>query len=435
MLDENKLFIEDKTLNDLKHKLVIDKKRLDEINDFLTTSDNKIIDDFLAVVKKYGTPEEINRKAKESGKIENLMMRLKEKKPSYVEDLEWLIEQRDKGAFITVDEYRKKILGDKAKDMEFNEDFAVTLEISACQYFPAFMKEARRAVEKQELMPGRFIRVRCMKEQEEDGDLLAMAAAMQIIGATWCETLDTRGTDGSNIHLGGPETITGYFGGVGQPNDYPLKWVDEFLYYYTNYGVKQVLNINPGTILLGYLMHKLGIDVEFKISVYMGNDNPYAVFWTLMAARLFSRKDGSTSLIGFNFSNSVNNTTIELSSYIRKALGLEDFVRFEHHILETWKSIVIQPYDRREELLEIASKVKNISAKHEGGEVEVDSKREHPSDILDYFLPKAEIEEKGLMPALIQNYMDKHEAINNTARALTEKGLSFIAAPLLHHRR
>jgi hypothetical protein len=363
------------------------------------------------------------------------MSRLKEKNSQYVKDIDWLVEQKEKGAFITIDEYRKKILGDKAENINFNEDFAVTLEISACQYFPAFMKQARQAVEKGELMPGRFIRVRCMKEQEEDDDLLAMTAAMQILGASWCETLDTKGTDGSNIHLGGPETITGYFGGVGQPNDHPIKWVDEFLYYYTNYGVKQVLNINPGTIFLGYLMHKLGIDIEFKISVYMGNDNPYAIFWTLMAARLFSREDGSTSLIGFNYSNSVNNTTIELSSDIRKALGLEDFVRFEHHILETWKSIVIQPYDRRDELLEIASKVKNISAKHEGGEVDIDSKREHPSDILDYFAPKADLEEKGLIPAVTQNYLDKHQAINNTARALTEKGLTFIAAPNLHHRR
>ncbi|GAH22594.1 unnamed protein product, partial [marine sediment metagenome] len=32
-----------------------------------------------------------------------------------------------------------------------------------------------------------------------------------------------------NVHLGGPDTITGYFGGVGQPNDFALKWVDEFL--------------------------------------------------------------------------------------------------------------------------------------------------------------------------------------------------------------
>jgi len=154
-----------------------------------------------------------------------------------------------------------------------------------------------------------------------------------------------------------------------------------------------------------------------------------------MAAKLFSREDGSTSLIGFNFSNSVNNATIELSSEIRKSLDLENYVRFEHHILETWKSIVVQPYDRRGELLELASKVKNISAKHEGGETDIDSKREHPTDILDYFLPKSEIEEKGLMPHLTRNYLDKHEAINNTARALTEKGLTFIAAPKLHHRR
>src|SRR5512143_1809549 len=109
-------------------------------------------------------------------------------------------------------------------------------------------------------MPGRFIRVRQMKEQEEDqGDLTAFAAAMQIMGTSYVETLDTKGTDGSNVHLGGPETITGYFGGIGQPNEYPLKWVDEFLYYYTNYGIRQVLNINPGTVFLGYMLRKLGI--------------------------------------------------------------------------------------------------------------------------------------------------------------------------------
>jgi hypothetical protein len=418
---------------DLRDRLLIEDIRIKEINNYLMNPNNKIINDFISIIQKYGEPEEINNKAKENGKIENLMEKLEEKDLAYIKDLEWLIEQRDIGAFISVDEYRKMILGDKISNIHFNEDYAVTLEISACQYFPAFMKQARQALKNRELMPGRFIRVRCMKEQEEDGDLLAMAAAMQIIGASWCETLDTKGTDGSNIHLGGPETITGYFGGVGEPNDYPLKWVDEFLYYYTNYGVKQVLNINPGTILLGYLMHKLGINIEFKISVYMGNDNPYAVFWTLMAARMFSRDDGSTSLIGFNFSNSVNNITIELSSDIRRFLGLEDFVRFEHHILETWKSIVIQPYDRRDELIELVSKVKNISAKHEGAEINVDAERQHPSDILDYFIPKADLEAQDLISAVYQNYLDKHQAINNTARALTEKGLTFIAAPKLHH--
>ena len=418
----------------LQNKLRITEENLKSINDFLLDPSNPLIQKFMAVVEKYGSPEEINEKAANARKLDNLMEKLKVKKPEYVKDLEWLIEQRDAGKFIKLENYYKKVLGENYDPAAMKNDFAVTLELSALQYFPFLIEQAKQAINKQELMPGRIIRVRKMKEQVEDGDILAVAAAMNIIGASYVETLDTKGTDGSNVHLGGPETITGYFGGVGQPNHYPIKWLDEFLYYYTTYGVRQVLNVNPGTVLLGYFLHKIGVDIEFKISVYMGNDNPYAVFWTLMAARLFSRDDGSTSLIGFNFSNSVNNATIELSSEIRKALGLEDFVRFEHHILETWKSIVVQPYDRREEILELATKIKNLSAKHEGAEVEVDKTREHPTDILDYFLTKEEIEEKGLMPYLEQNYLDKHEAINNTARALTERGLTFIAAPKLHHR-
>ncbi|MEM2806600.1 MAG: hypothetical protein QXK86_07125, partial [Candidatus Bathyarchaeia archaeon] len=252
--------------------------------------------------------------------------------------------------------------------------------------------------------------------------------------------LDTKGTmpgpDGKpvNVHLGGPETITGYFGGVGVPNEYALKWVEEYLHYYMEYGVKQVLNTNSGTVLLGYLLHKLGIDIEFKISVFLGNDNPYSILWTLMTAKLFSRKDGTTPLIGFNLSNSVDNRTIELSAYIRKAFGFEDIVRIEHHITEAYKSIVRQPYDRLNELLEIANHVKNISAKHEGAPPEVEKTREHPSDILDYFMPKKEIMEKGLMPKLLANYLDKHDAVNRTAKTLTEKGLTFIAAQNLHKK-
>jgi hypothetical protein len=235
-----------------------------------------------------------------------------------------------------------------------------------------------------------------MKEQEEDGDLPAFAAAMQIIGASYVETLDTKGTDGSNVHLGGPETITGYFGGVGQPNTHALKWLDEFLYYYTNYGVRQVLNINPGTVLLGYLLHrKLGVDIEFKISVYMGNDNPYAALWTLIGAKLFARDDGTSPLIGFNWSNSVNNETMEITAQFRGDLGFEDVVRFEHHITETWKSIVRQPYNRRDELVALADHVCNISAKHEGGDPAVEQTREYPSDILDYFRDRAEIVDSG----------------------------------------
>ena len=420
-------------MTDLRNRLRIAPDRLEEINRFLLDPDNELINQLLTIVEKYGGPEEINRKAKEARDLEKLKGRLKAIDSPYLADIEWLEEQREKRAFISISEYRKRILGKQTEVIQFNKDNAVTLEISALQFFPWLIAEAKQAIEQRQLMPGRYIRVRNMKEQVEDqGDILAVAAAMQIVGASYVETLDTKGTDGSNVHLGGPETITGYFGGVGQPNDHPLKWVDEYLHYYTSYGIRQVLNINPGTVFLGYMLHKLGIDNEFKISVYMGNDNPFAVLWTLAGAKLFSRDDGTTSLIGLNFSNSVNNDTILASDQVRKAMGFENVVRFEHHITETWKSIVIQPYNRRDELVEIAKTVPNISAKHEGGDEAVEKTREHPTDILDYFMPKEEILKQGLMDAMEQNYLDKHEAVNATADALTRAGIDVICARNLH---
>ncbi len=419
-------------VSDLRQKLTIPTERLEAINSVLLNPDLRLINEFLAVVEKYGSPDEINRKAEEAGQLSSLLQRVKDIQPAYLEDLEWLDQQRKQQAFITIADYRRNILGKKVDQIQFNEEFPVTLEVSGTQYFPWVIQAAKIAIRQGTLMPGRYVKVRQMKEQEADGDLPAIAAAMQIIGATYVETLDTKGTDGSNIHLGGPETITGYFGGIGQPNEYALKWLDEFLYYYTNYGVRQVLNINPGTVLLSYLLHSIGVDIEFKISVFMGNDNPYAAFWTLLGAKLFSRDDGSSPLIGFNWSNSINNETMEITAEFRKGFDFEDIVRFEHHITETYKSIVIQPYNRRAELVEIASHVRNISAKHEGGDPDIDATRAHPSDILDYFRDKDEIIESGDWEFVTQNYLDKVEATNHTARALTEHGLSFIAATNLH---
>ncbi len=418
--------------DELRQLLRIPTDRLDGINEVLTNPNSQVINDFLEVVKKYGTPEEINNKAIKARQLEILYEHIKEIKPEYIQDLQWLEEQRDRGAFISIADYRQKVLGNRANSIQFNDDYAVTLEISGAQYFPYIRAAAERAIEDRYLMPARFIRVRKMKEQEADGDLPAFAAAMQIIGASYVETLDTKGTDGSNIHLGGPETITGYFGGVGQPNTHALEWLDEYLYYYTNYGIRQVLNINPGTVILGYLLYRLGVDIEFKISVFMGNDNPYAALWTLIGAKLFSRDDGTSPLIGFNWSNSINNQTLEITAQFRETLGFEDVVRFEHHITETFKNIVIQPYNRREELIEIAGHVANISAKHEGNDPEIDSTREHPSDILDYFRDKTEVIESGDWDALLINFLDKLDATNRTAWSLTENGLSFLAARKLH---
>ncbi|HUO42699.1 MAG TPA: hypothetical protein VMU35_06945 [Methylomirabilota bacterium] len=421
------------TPSTLRRKLKIPNSRLAYINKVLLDPKSSPINDILAVIAKHGSIEEINRKSEQARKLPNLMARLRKMKSPYVPDLEWLLSERDKKAFISVKDYRRRVLGDRADSMKFKKTNAVTLEISAFQYFPWIIAEARQSIEKRELMPGRFIRVRYMKESEADqGDLLAGMAAMQIIGASYVDTLDTKGTDGSNVHLGGPETITGYFGGIGEPNEYALKWLDEFLYYYANYGIYQALNINAGTVMIGFLIYLLGVNNEFKISVFAGTDNPYFVLSTLLMAKLFARPDGSTPLIGFNLSNSVNNRTIEISADIRKSFGFEDVVRLEHHITECYKHIVRQPYDRRAELIELAGHVKNISAKHEGGDPDVEAIREHPSDILEYFLKKSDVESQGLMPKLLANYMDKHAALNRTAEELTKHGLSFVAAKNLH---
>jgi hypothetical protein len=412
--------------------LKIDPSRLEAINSVLLDPNSRVMKNFLDIVAKYGTPDEINRKHRESRKMENLFKQVQAKAPEYIKDLNWLIEQRDSGAFVSVADYRLKVKGEAAKTIKFKDEYAVTLEVSALQYFPWIRVMAEQAIANKTLVPGRFIAVRNMKESEADGDLPAIVAALDIIGASFVETLDTKGTDGSNPHLGGPATITGYFGGIGQPNEHALMWLDEFLYYYTNYGVQHVLNFNAGTILLGFMLYKLGVDIQFKISVFFGSDNPYHALWIMMMAKMFSREDGTSPLIGFNWSNSINNETMELTADFRKALGFEKVVRFEHHITEPQKSIVIQPYNRRAELVEIADHVANIAAKHEGGDPEVDVTRAHLSDILDYFREKKEVIESGDWDNLQLNFMDKVAACNNSAHALTEKGLSFIAAKNLH---
>ncbi|MDH4010772.1 MAG: hypothetical protein OEU55_08655, partial [Desulfobacterales bacterium] len=207
-------------MSDLRNLLKISEDRLAEINALMTDPGNELINELLEVIEAFGGPQEINRKAQEAAKLENLMGRLTAATSPYLDDLNWLIEQRDNAAFIRMPDYYGRVLGDKAKAAEIDHKNAVTLEISALQYFPWLIAEARRSIDEGELMPGRYIRVRNMAEQETDnGDIMAIAAAMQIIGASYVETLDTKGTDGSNIHLGGPETITGYFGGVGQPNE------------------------------------------------------------------------------------------------------------------------------------------------------------------------------------------------------------------------
>ena len=108
-------------------------------------------------------------------------------------------------------------------------------------------------------------------------------------------------------------------------------------------------------------------------------------------------------------------------------------VRFEHHITETWKSIVKQPYDRRAELMQIAGHVAEHLGQARGRRRDLEMQtRKHPSDILDYFRAKKDVIDSGDWDNLQQNFMDKVDAANDTACELTKNRLSFIAARNLH---
>jgi hypothetical protein len=420
------------TRAEMRERLLIQAADVAAVNAFLASPDNPFVNSLFEVVDKYGGVEQINRAADEAGRLETRLERLREEHSPYLADVEWLAAQRDAGAFVTLPEYRRTVLGAAADTAAVDEESAVTLEISALQFFPWLIAEARQAIEKRELMPGRFIRERNMAEQSKaGGDLLAVCAAMQIIGATHVESLDTRGIDGANLMVG-LETITGYFGGIGEPNEHVLSYVDEYLHYFTEYGVREVLNFNIGTILAAFVLRKLGVRNEFKISVFMGVDNPWSVLWLLMGARLVGGSGGATSLSGINFSNSADSGTLRAASAAREALGLRETVRFEHHVTEAYKSIVRQPYERRAEVVEIAAEVPNISAEHEGGDPAVEAGRKHRSDILDYFISQNVIEAAGAMEALERNYLDKHAALNHTAADLIRAGIGVKAASLLH---
>ena len=142
---------------DYRQLLQIPTNRLEAINSVLLDPNSQVMNQFLAVVAKYGTPQEINKKHRAARKMENLFKLVEEKNPAYIKDLNWLIKQRDKGAFISVANYRKKVLGNAAKNMKFKDRNAVTLEVSALQYFPWVRVMAEQAIANKTLMPGRYI--------------------------------------------------------------------------------------------------------------------------------------------------------------------------------------------------------------------------------------------------------------------------------------
>ena len=130
---------------DLRSRLAIPADRIATLNAFLLDPDGRLLGDLLAIVARYGTPEAINEKARAAGALPALLERVRTTRPEYAADLEWLAEQRDAGAFVTVADYRRSVLGGRADEVDFREELAVALEISSLQYFPWVIASARRA--------------------------------------------------------------------------------------------------------------------------------------------------------------------------------------------------------------------------------------------------------------------------------------------------
>ena len=158
----------------LREKLRIKPDDLEAVSGVLSSPDNRLVGGLLDLVEKYGGVDAINRQADEAGRLETRIARLQDEGSPFLPGIEWLAEQRDAGAFVTLPEYRRSVMGSAADAMSFDEARAVTLEISALQYFPWLIDQARQAVERRELMPGRYIRVRNIAEQSAPGeDILA----------------------------------------------------------------------------------------------------------------------------------------------------------------------------------------------------------------------------------------------------------------------
>ncbi len=96
---------------ELRQRLHIPADRVETLNALLLNPETEAVNALLAVVAKYGTPEAINAKAKAARTLPALREKIAAVKPEHLDDLDWIIEQRDNGAFISMEDYRRNVAG------------------------------------------------------------------------------------------------------------------------------------------------------------------------------------------------------------------------------------------------------------------------------------------------------------------------------------
>jgi histidinol phosphatase-like PHP family hydrolase len=78
-------------MTDMQNRLKISPDKLDSINEILLNPEMEVINDFLEVVAKYGTPEEINAKADKARNLENLLALVKKTNPDHRTQKKWFL--------------------------------------------------------------------------------------------------------------------------------------------------------------------------------------------------------------------------------------------------------------------------------------------------------------------------------------------------------
>ena len=69
---------------ELLGKLRLPAGRLEEINSALFSADMRVMNDFLDVVEKYGSPEQINRQAETARQLPALLEHVRVTRPAYL---------------------------------------------------------------------------------------------------------------------------------------------------------------------------------------------------------------------------------------------------------------------------------------------------------------------------------------------------------------
>lgn len=70
-------------IEELLNRMRLPESRLRDISDLIFHPELQIMDDFLQVVLRYGSPEEINRKAEEARRLPNLLDQVRQSRPEY----------------------------------------------------------------------------------------------------------------------------------------------------------------------------------------------------------------------------------------------------------------------------------------------------------------------------------------------------------------